>query len=467
MIGFLCLRIIVFLRSARSLGPMNRSRLVVVIISVLLSAALGCVGLRSIDAPAVPTVILPTTTIVPPTAATTELTVEPTLIPTSPPTPIAVTGISPVSYRLPLTVQHVTPTTAILFFELDTPSDGLVLYAPIEEPARQNSITLSANEVRHQITLENLQPGTAYEVKVGLGLQSDLQEPGFGSDTWGTVTFHTPAEQLESIRFGVLGDSGFGEQATFDVVKQMAAENLDFAINTGDVVYRIDENTDPYEAYALKWYGPLESILRAMPVYPVVGNHDVEQSTLWNDIPFYYLAFPPFPNPHLGQSAYQDRNQWYAFAYGTVQFLMLDTQVFYSEPGRAEQDVWLAERLSDPSYEHTVVAFHVPPFSSGGVHQYDGMPVRSWAPLFEASNVRLVLQGHSHNYERLLVNEVTYVVSGGGSSSLYQAGEVLPESQVFQAVTHYVVIEIFADRIELVATAVTGEVIDQYMIPLP
>ena len=44
---------------------------------------------------------------------------------------------------------------------------------------------------------------------------------------------------------------------------------------------------------------------------------------------------------------------------------------------------------------------------------------RAWVPLFERYRVRLVLNGHDHNYQRFTRKGVTYVVHGGGGAGLY------------------------------------------------
>ena len=86
----------------------------------------------------------------------------------------------------------------------------------------------------------------------------------------------------------------------------------------------------------------------------------------------------------------------------------------------------LKERLADPRFRITIPVFHVAPYSSSIVHPDDGLPVRySWNWRFEQSKVPLVLSGHFHHYERLVANGITYIVSGGGSSTLYAQGELL------------------------------------------
>jgi hypothetical protein len=57
-------------------------------------------------------------------------------------------------------------------------------------------------------------------------------------------------------------------------------------------------------------------------------------------------------------------------------------------------------------------------------------------------------------------------VSGGGSSTLYAQGERLPESQLYVRKTHFVLLEIYTDRIELQAISKEGDVLDQAVIEL-
>lgn len=406
---------------------------------------------------------------------------EITATPPAPPSPVETATLTPtptitpvvlldtpahVDYVLPLVVQHVTETSATLYFELSGPAEGVLLYWPAEIEQAQSRLPLSSTEARHQITLTGLEPGVIYQATVGILAEGDTyREPYFLDQRWGAVSSRT-ASGREPLRVGVLGDSGFGGSATFALVEEMAAYDLDFVLHTGDVVYQIYDNADPYEAYALKWYKPFAPLLHRMPIYPVVGNHDVEAAAQWNGVPFYYHAFPPFVDPRFETSAYEGRNQWYAFAYGSIQFLMLDTQTFFGEVGRAEQDTWLIERLADGRFRHTIPVFHVAAYTSG-IYPDDGISVRqNWVPQFEAANVPLVFSGHDHNYQRLLVEGIMYVVSGGGSATLYQSGQILPESLVFARETHFVLMEIYEDRIELRSIALGGELLDQATIQL-
>ena len=246
----------------------------------------------------------------------------------------------------------------------------------------------------------------------------------------------------------------------------ISEQDLDFIIHTGDVVYEID-GTNPADSYMRKFFQPFKPLLQKWPIYTVLGNHDYDSTLKWEGMLFYDSAFPSFSNTDFSYPATRRKNQYYAFVYQDIQFIMLDTHVFAGAEGRNEQDQWIDERLADSSYRITIPVFHVAPFSSSIVHPDDGIPVRySWNWRFDNAKVPLVLSGHFHHYERLISNDINYIVSGGGSSTLYAQGETLPESKTFARKSHFVYLEIYEDHINISAISVEGETIDQSTISL-
>lgn len=373
-----------------------------------------------------------------------------------------------IAYVLPLTIRHVIEDRASLFFELSAPSAGSVFYQQLSpQPGEVRSVSLDPSATRQMILLEGLSPGEEYTTLVGLGDESGgFQQPPFLAAPWGSVRFRTP-DGREPLRVAVVSDASFGDAATEALVAQIAARELDFVIDAGDIVDKIEEQSSPLEAYALKYYQTLSPLLHRLPVYNVPGNHDYDANARWLESYFYYYAFPAFPEPRFSDPGAATARQYYAFAYNDIQFLMLDTQVFFGIPGWESQEDWLSERLSDPRFRFSIPILHVPPFFSGSVHPDDQLPVRQfWHPMFAAARVPLALSGHSHHYERLQSDGITYIVTGGGSNTLYPAGAILPNSQMFAARTHFTLLEIYSDRIELSAIDKTGEQFDQAVIPL-
>jgi len=372
-----------------------------------------------------------------------------------------------INFAIPLTLRHVGADRAVLFFELDEPSEGRLVYkSQTLDSYEGGEIQLDPEETRHLIELEGLTPGADYAAKVLLGNEEDgFSEPLFLDESWGVVEFGTITAG-EPLRVGVIGDASFGDQATEQLVELMADYNLDFVLNTGDVVYEAD-SADLYASYSEKFFQPFKPLLKNGPVYTVMGNHDYDRAVMWQEAPFYDHAFPPFEDPAFGYPAERRGNQFYGLAFGDLQFLMLDSQAIFGAGGREVQDAWMKDRLADPRYRYTIPVFHVSPYSSSIVHPDDGDPVRlSWNYLFEAARVPLVFSGHFHHYERLSANGITYIVSGGGSSTLYAQGGPLQESHLYVPRTHFVLLEIYPDRIELGAIAKEGDTFDRATIML-
>ncbi len=396
-------------------------------------------------------------------------TLQPTFTPPASPTPRFFNEELPVGevqYKIPLTIRHVTEDSATLFFEIETPAAGFVAIRPTESGGQLIEIPLDPSGTRHLVTVDNLVPGQRYDALVAVGTDEGYRQPGFLARAWGPVSFQTRSDE-GVLRIGVIGDASFGDETTKALIREMAAADLDFVIHAGDVVDETGSGIDPFDSYAEKFYTPFEPLLRTMPVYTVPGNHDYDGDIRLDDEPFYYYAFPPFPDPQFPGQEQGVNNQNYAVPYGDVQFVMLDSQAFYGQPGREAQEAWLEERLADPEFRVTIPVIHVAPFNSSAVHPNDSAAIRAtWVPKFEEANVPLVLSGHFQAYERLAKNGITYIISGGGSSILYAQGELAPESERYRRISHYLLMELNAETIALKAVALGGEVFDAITIPL-
>lgn len=434
---------------------------------LLIFSSLGCLVTSPTPPPSssTPLHVIPTSTATLPAATATP-------IPTETPQPSILDAHIPTgetNYVLPLTIRHMTEDSAHLFFELDTPVNGVFYYQAVSnEWTETMAIPLTAGETRHQVVLENLSPATSYRALVVIEEQpGELYQPAFLAAPWGMLHFQTMSDE-QPLRFGVIGDASFGDEATAALVAEIMTHELDFVIHTGDVVVDIFDNANPPEAYALKYYRTFAPLLHTLPIYTVIGNHDYDAAARWQDSYFYYHAFPPFPDEKIENAQTPGGNQFYAFTHQDVQFLMLDSQVWFKDLAREPQAAFMVERLADSDVRFTIPVFHVPPFFSGAAHPEDQLAIRQfWHPVFAEAQPPLVFSGHSHHYERLAADGITYIVSGGGSGTLYAAGDILPQSQVYGRRTHFVLVEIYSDRIALTAIDKDSEVFDTFVIPLP
>jgi hypothetical protein len=89
-------------------------------------------------------------------------------------------------------------------------------------------------------------------------------------------------------------------------------------------------------------------------------------------------------------------------------------------------------------------------------------------PLFERHGVRLVLNGHDHNYQRFDTAGITYVITGGGGASLYpleacEAGERRVQL-AGESVHSFLYLQADAGQIEGIAMTPSAHTIDSFTV---
>jgi predicted phosphodiesterase len=376
--------------------------------------------------------------------------------------------IAAFDFILPLTIQHITSDGAWLFFEMESPVAGEVFYwIDGMQELGVRSVEFDASTSQHIIELPELQPDTFYRVRVGLQAESgNYRSPGLNGEVWGETLLKTYPEKLEHLRVAVIGDSGFGESVTYALAAQMAARNPDFVIHTGDIVYSAYENGSALGAYQAKYFWPFQKVLLQAPVYAVPGNHEYYSDASVAEVPYYFYVFPSvqeFVQDGSWVGSGKDFRNWFAVRLMDYQFLFLESQSFYLSGDVSEQTEWMRQVLEEHDGP-SVVTYHIATYTSGR-HENDGSPIRSaWVPYFREAFVPLILSGHDHNYERLRIDGIEYVVSGGGSRKLYGMDAPVEGSQLFAAESHFVLLDLYADRIEIESVNAFGDVIDKHTL---
>jgi len=242
-----------------------------------------------------------------------------------------------------------------------------------------------------------------------------------------------------------------------------------FILHTGDFVYQGGRPVGKYwfrNGYDDKgkenpwvihnndwWYdnffnvGKVWEMLRHMPIIPVFGNHefmdsavgckyapyDKESHFLYNcdDKYLTYNYAHYFRNSGHGP---RPSDMYYSFSYGSAKIWSLtsfymDSDVYCSdtnanyrpkaEGGTGQYD-WLEEQLkaaaNDPR-QWKIVMMHAPMFSPCDCNNQED--ARTYLkPLFEKYGVDLFLSGHEHYYARKTVNDIPYLILGGGGAGL-------------------------------------------------
>jgi 3',5'-cyclic AMP phosphodiesterase CpdA len=255
-----------------------------------------------------------------------------------------------------------------------------------------------------------------------------------------------PAAALEAVRFAVVGDNGTGEQAQFDVGRQMAEYRTtfpyDFVLMVGDNMYmRANER-----GYADAFERPYESLLDAgVRFFAILGNHDD-------------------PNEIRYAGFNMEGQRYYTVARGPVRFIGLDTNVL-----DAGQIAWFERTLKASLEPWKIVYFHHPLYSNGSRHGSNVELRVKLEPLLVRHGVNVVLSGHDHHYERFKPQKgITYFVTGSGGK--LRAGGVdrsADTALAFAQEQAFMLVEIAGDQLSFRAISRTGRVIDSGVIVRP
>jgi hypothetical protein len=320
----------------------------------------------------------------------------------------------------------------------DRPADFEVEYGPTPQYGRRATVqstrrggsTKSESDARrnYSATLSGLNLGTRYHYRVRVvvgGQPARVIAEGYGT---------TRKPRGRAIRFVAFGDNSYGEVGQRAVAYWAYKANPDFVMNTGDNVYEGGLDNE-YQRYFFPVYnadiasaGVGAPLLRSVPFYSVMANHDVhgkgpdghpaaDFDASPDALAFFtnlYLplngpAAPPQITPTAGDpariaeftaaaSGRFPRMGNYSVDIGDAHFLCLDSNT-YVDPTSDGWRAYIDADLGGTTAIWKFVVYHHPPFNVGTEH-YSEQQMRVLSPLFEAHGVDFVLSGHEHNYQR-------------------------------------------------------------------
>lgn len=259
-------------------------------------------------------------------------------------------------------------------------------------------------------TIENLQPGTTYDYKVGDG------------NTWSDKsTFRTEENSYIETKFLIFGDSQSGNAdvpnyAPWNKTVQNAFDrnrDADFMMNLGDLV----EKGQDYRHWN-NWFDAAKGVIDKIPEMPVQGNHETYNASGWDSTnPKYFVN--QFKVPINGPDGL--KGQVYSYDYGNVHFVALDSQEDEEAPGNDDflkkQADWLDNDLSNNKQKWTVVMFHKTPYYNKASRANVALK-NIFSPVIEKHHVDVVLNGHDHAISR------TFPIKDGKYYSDYSDGTV-------------------------------------------
>ena len=205
--------------------------------------------------------------------------------------------------------------------------------------------------------------------------------------------------------------------------RSAAHDPVRFVLTVGDDIYG-DLHTfivgfrhtgDSDSDWATKFFQPYQNLLKQIPFYPTLGNHDGNETERRGDLTTYLDNFF-FPS--------DEPARWYEFQYANLaHFFALDStrntesgspRAAYSPEGQQFQ--WMQRVIPAAKTPWKIAYYHHPVFSAGPRHAAAYDDLKHWIDLFAKSGVQVVFNGHEHNFQFSKVNPlsggVQFVTSG-------------------------------------------------------
>ena len=307
-------------------------------------------------------------------------------------------------------LQIPTPNSIIVRWRTDVATDSRVVIG-----AAPGSLSTTFDDAtsttEHEVQVTGLSPDTRYYYSIGTtsgALTGDDANTYFRtSPTPGTV---------RPIRAWVIGDAGFpgaNLNAVRDAYTTFAAgADSDLFLLLGDNAYFTATDAEHQAAV----FDPHAPLLRKVAPWPTFGNHEsFSSNSLTETGPYFQL----FTLPKAGEAGGvpSGTEAYYSFDFANVHFVVLDGNSSSTAPGGAMM-TWLEADLQATNADWLIAFWHHPPYSRGLFHNSDvearEIEMREKVvPMLEDYGVDLVLNGHSHNYERSYLLDGHY---GFGSS---------------------------------------------------
>lgn len=312
-------------------------------------------------------------------------------------------------------LQQLGQNSVIIRWRTDVPTKSLVTF--LSKPANPNiPITpkvqfINTLTTEHIVQLTGLQANTKYNYTIGT--ESTLLVSG---QDYYFITAPSPTDN-RPINIWAMGD--FGDDSKDVYVKNQTAvreqylknkaNHTDLWLWLGDNAYCCGTDVE-YQRQVFDFYG--SSILGNTPFFPVPGNHEYyETATAQVDKKISYFNIINVPTEGEMGGLASGTKEYYSYNYGNIHFVALDSYGLDEGKYRlydpqSRQYKWLINDLEANKGKSlwTIITFHHPPYtkrSHDSNAELDLVAVRErLVPIFDKYKVDLVLNGHSHSYER-------------------------------------------------------------------
>ena len=269
-----------------------------------------------------------------------------------------------------------------------------------------------------------------------------------------TATLTMTATPEPMLRFAIIGDYGLAGQHLADVAALIQSWDVELIVTTGDnnypdgAVNTIDENIGQYfHEFIFPYQGEYGEGADRNRFFPTLGNHDWHAHKV---------------QPYLDYFSLPGNERYYDVVWEPVHFFALDSSS--REPDgvglSSAQAKWFRKKIGDSSVVWKIVIMHHAPYSSAhwGSIDWAQWPYQEWG-------ASIVIAGHDHVYERLLIDGFPYIINGLGGKSRYDFNDPIPGSLVrYRGDYGAMLVEATVKAINFQFITVGGDVIDSYTL---
>ena len=288
-------------------------------------------------------------------------------------------------------LQQGTPNSIVIQWRTSSTQNAQVNYGT--DPLNLNQTASNSTTSRdHQVQLTGLSPNTEYYYQIG---SSGSMFPMNNNQHFITSPPHGTAQPIRVWVLGDCGTKGSSQRSVRDAYYQYTGStHTDMMLFLGDNAY--DDGSDSEYQLAL-FENMYEDQLAQTVAWSCTGNHDLG----YGNSAVYYSIFTHPKNGEAG-GVPSGTEEYFSFDYGNVHFISLES-MYASKSTTGPMATWLVNDLSNTVQPWIVALWHHPPYSDGHDSDSEGSLVQmreNIVPILEQYGVDLVLNGHSHRYER-------------------------------------------------------------------
>ncbi|WP_339710602.1 metallophosphoesterase [uncultured Kriegella sp.] len=318
-------------------------------------------------------------------------------------------------------LQSGTPTSVVVRWRTDTATESVVHYGTqigaLTKKETNNSLT-----TEHEVALSGLKPNTKYYFNIGN--KAEVLSESTSGDMY-VITAPT-AGTKQFVRAWILGDAGTANDnqrdvrdAYYDYVDKapINPDKTDMMLFLGDNAYSTGTDIEYQNAF----FDIYDEMFKKSVAWSCIGNHDGKTADSARQSGPYYDIFT-FPTDGQAGGTASGTEAYYSFDYANIHFIILDSHHSGREVGGAMYN-WTQTDIQNTTQDWIVTLFHHPVYTKGS-HDSDTEDRliemrKNFMPMMEANGVDVILNGHSHSYER------SYFLNGHyGFANTFNADEI-------------------------------------------